>query len=281
MLATSVTVNAAAVTNAANTGNAASPAIRGPVPVISSKRMGFGLPRLDEMLHGGVPERSSTVLLGPTGSGKTLVGLSFLIEGARHKQSGLYFGLNEPLTVIMEAASRIGLDLAGPVNRGEIEALWLLSVESIVDQIAAQLLDAVRRRSVKRLFIDSLDTLCRAIIFPERTARFFKALLNELRFLGVTTVSALELPELFSSSIALPIEGISAAAENTIFMRSVELNSQLHRLISVLKLQRSGYDPAIREFTISDQGIEVGDIFEGTAAILTGVARPLRTIRDD
>jgi circadian clock protein KaiC len=245
-------------------------------PLISKERMAFGLRRLDEMLEGGLPEGSSTLLLGPTGSGKTLLGLHFLVEGARQGQQGLYFGLSEPPSVIMDAAERIGLDLQGPLERGEIEALWHLPVESIADRIADQLLEAVRRRGVRRLFIDSLDALSRSIIFPERTSRFFTALLNELRFLGVTTVSALELPDLFSSTVALPVQGITAAAENTIFLRSVELNSKLRRLISVLKLQRSGYDAAIREFTISHHGVEVGEAFEGVEATLTGLARPLR-----
>ncbi|HUP28384.1 MAG TPA: ATPase domain-containing protein [Chloroflexia bacterium] len=245
-------------------------------PPVSNERMAFGLPGLDEMLGGGIPEGSSTLLLGPSGSGKTLIGLHFLMEGARQGQPGLYFGLSDPLTVIMESADRVGMDLRGRISAGEIEALWHLPVESIVDQMAGRLLEAVRRRGVKRLFIDSLDSFSRATIFPERTSRFFTALLNELRFLEVCTVSSLELPELFSPTVAMPLQGVSAAAENTIFIRSVELNSKIHRLISILKLQRSGYDPAIREFTISEQGITVGNTFAGVEGTLTGLARPLR-----
>jgi circadian clock protein KaiC len=216
------------------------------------------------------------MLLGPWGSGKTMIGLHFLMEGARLGQQSLFFGLNEPLTIIMDAAAGIGLDLSKPIANGDLEALWHLPVESIADQIVGRLLEAVHRRNVKRLFIDSLDSLSRSILFPERTSRFFTALMNELRFLGVTTLSSLELPELFSPTVALPIQGISAAAENTIFIRSVELNSKLHRLISVVKMQRSGYDPAIREFIIGDQGIKIGNVFEGFVGTITGLARPLR-----
>jgi circadian clock protein KaiC len=245
-------------------------------PVVSNERLGFGLPQLDEMLRGGVPQGSSTMLLGPWGSGKTMIGLHFLMEGARLGQQSLFFGLNEPLTIIMEAAAGIGLDLSKTIANGGIDAVWQLPVESIADQIVGRLLEAVHRRNVKRLFIDSLDSLSRSILFPERTSRFFTALMNELRFLGVTTLSSLELPELFSPTVALPMQGISAAAENTIFIRSVELNSKLHRLISVVKMQRSGYDPAIREFIIGDQGIKIGNVFEGFVGTITGLARPLR-----
>jgi circadian clock protein KaiC len=246
-------------------------------PTVSNERMAFGMPSLDKMLQGGLPGGSSTVLLGPSGSGKSLLGLNFLLEGARLQQPGLYFGLNEPITVVMEVANRTGCDLSGAVGRGEIEALWHLPLESMVDQIADRLLEAIHRRKVKRLFIDSLESFAKLLIYPERTDRFFTALLSELQYLGVTTLSALELPDLFGANISLPIHGISVAAENIIFMRSVELHAQLHRIISVLKLQRSGYDPAIREFTISDQGLDVGDIFTGAEAILTGLARPLQS----
>ena len=86
--------------------------------------------------------------------------------------------------------------------------------------------------------------------------------MGELRSLGVTTISTVELDSFFGPDVEIPIEGVSARAENIMFMRSVELLSGLHRIISVLKTRRTGHDSAIREFKISDQGLEVGEKFE-------------------
>jgi circadian clock protein KaiC len=66
-------------------------------------------------------------------------------------------------------------------------------------------------------------------------------------------------------------------AENMILLRYVELRSQLYRLLSIIKVRESDYDPSIREFRITSKGIEVASTFESAEAILTGTARPSPT----
>jgi circadian clock protein KaiC len=92
----------------------------------------------------------------------------------------------------------------------------------------------------------------------------------------VTTICSVELPALFSPVLELPqaISAIAGLADNLLFLRYVELESQLYRLISILKMRESGYDTAIREFRITDQGIDVATTFASAQAILTGVALP-------
>jgi circadian clock protein KaiC len=242
----------------------------------SRARLAFGVEKLDTMLHGGLLTGSSTVLLGPPGSGKTLLSLTYLAEGARQGQPGLYFGLNEPPALSIDAGDQIGLDFSGTVERGQVQMLWQPALEESLDILAHNLLAAVKERSVKRLVIDGLDALDDINIHSERIPLFFTALMGELRNMGVTTVSAIELSSIFGPVADLPIEGVSARVENIIFLRSVELRSELQRIISVLKTRRSGHEGVIREFKITEQGIRVGDKFELVEAILTGVARTLR-----
>jgi circadian clock protein KaiC len=78
----------------------------------------------------------------------------------------------------------------------------------------------------------------------------------------------------FTREIDLPIGGVSAVVHNIIFVRYVELRSQLYRLLSILKMRESGYDTTIREFTIGPEGIAVASTFESAEAILSGIARP-------
>ena len=105
--------------------------------------------------------------------------------------------------------------------------------------------------------------------------RFLVALTNELRMHNVTTIIAVESQSLFGPVIETPISNMSGVAENLILMRYVELQSQLFRLISILKVRESSYDPAIREFKISQDGIEVANTFNSAEAILSGIARPI------
>lgn len=241
----------------------------------SRERLPFGIERLDEMLLGGLLHGSTTVLLGPPGSGKTLLGLHFLAEGARRQEPGLYFGLNEPPPLVIDTADEIGLDFTASINDGRIEIFWQPALEVSLDLLAQQMLAMVRERGVKRLFIDGLDAFSDVSAYSERVSVFLTALTYQLRALGVTTVTSLELNHLFGPTVEIPIEGVSAIVENIIFLRYVELRAQLYRFISVLKARRSRHDPAIREFTITDNGIEVSNALASAEAILTGLARAL------
>jgi circadian clock protein KaiC len=242
----------------------------------SRERLAFGIEKLDAMLQGGVLTGSSTVLLGPSGSGKTLLGLSYLAEGALQGQPGLYFALNEPPALSIDAGDQIGLDFSALVERGLVKVLWQPALEESLDQLAHNLLTAARESQAQRLFIDGLDALDDVNVQTARIPLLFTALMGKLREMGVTTLSAVELSSIFGPSADIPIQGVSARVENIIFMRSVELKSELHRIISILKTRRTAHDAAIREFKITDQGIEVGDKFDGAEAILTGMARTLR-----
>jgi circadian clock protein KaiC len=133
----------------------------------------------------------------------------------------------------------------------------------------------VRQQKTQCLFIDGFGGFNEATAEPERIYRFFIALTRQLHALPVTTLFAVELNNLFGPTIEVPIGAASAVADNIFFMRYVELHSRLHRLISIVKVRESGYDPVIRQFTISRNGISVAASFESAEAILTGIARPL------
>jgi circadian clock protein KaiC len=247
---------------------------RGP-DIARRERLSTGVAGLDKLLHGGLLAGSSTALLGPPGSGKTLLGLHFLAEGARQGERGLYFGLNESPALTIDAGDQVGLKLKELVGQDLVQVIWQPALEETLDVLANTLLTAVREGKPQRLFLDGLDALDDVSINSERMPLFFTALMTELHGLGVTTISAIELNSIFGPSTSLPIEGLSARVENIIFVRYVEIRSELQRIISILKTRRTGHDGAITEFQITDEGIKTGGKFEGAEAILTGVARTL------
>lgn len=236
-------------------------------------RMQFGVERLDEMLAGGIPSGSSTALIGAPGTGKTMLGLSFLVEGARNGQSGLYFGFYEPPPRLLEKASSIGLELEKYVKSGLIELIWQPPLEHMMDSLAEQLLEKLRPDPTprRRLFVDGVEGFRAAAVYPERAPRFFSALTNQLRMLDVTTLLSEEL-DLFKPELNLPNPELANVVESVILLRYVELRSRVHRLISIMKMRESRYDTHIREFKILDDGIVVADSFESAEAILSGQA---------
>jgi circadian clock protein KaiC len=238
-------------------------------------RMTFGVQRLDEMLNGGLLSGSSTILLGTSGTGKSLLGLHFLNEGAIQGENALYFGFYETPSRLVAKGKGLGLPLENHIERGLLDINWQPSIEHLPDALVETLFETIRRKKIKRLFLDGIESLDASLIYPERRSPFMAALMNELRALGVTTLFSSELPDLFSDRIAIPVEDVSSLVDNIIFLRYVELNSQLYRLISILKARESGYDSSIREFGIDARGIYVADTFESAQAILTGIARPV------
>jgi circadian clock protein KaiC len=247
----------------------ATPTLRGPPP---RARVSSGIASLDVVLRGGISGATVTAVVGPSGSGKTTLGLQFL-SASSAAEPGLLFGCYEPPERLHLKAETMGVELAAAERRGELEILWHPVGEHILDELAQRLLDAVRRRGVRRLLVDGLSGFEQAALEPERLVRFWSALSNELRALGVTTLHTLETPEIMGADLRVPLGGISALAESMVLLRYVELRSRLYRLISLFKVREGAFDPAIREFEITAAGIVVGEPFEGVEAVLSGMAR--------
>jgi circadian clock protein KaiC len=156
-----------------------------------------------------------------------------------------------------------------------IELVWQPPLEHMMDSLAEQLLELLRRTAGpgrRRLFIDGIEGFRAAGVYPDRMPRFLSAFTNQLRMLDVTTFISEEL-DLFSPMISIPNPELAHIVESVFLLRYVELHSQLHRLISIMKMRESEYDTSIREFQITDQGIVVASSFESAEAVLTGLGR--------
>jgi len=240
------------------------------VPIASSRRKPFGIPGFDAMMGGGPPEGTGTLVLGSSGTGKTILGMHFLAEGARLKEPGLYFGFFESPPRFLKKADDLGLDLSGHGENGLLEVIWQPTGALIMDSLAERLFDSVRRRKVKRLVIDSISGFEESVVRRERLGQFFTSVLNELRALEVTTVLIEEMRELFGAEVEIPVPGVSGFVENIVLVRQLEIASELKRAVAVMKTREGAHDDRLREMRIGDKGVEIGDPFELEDAVLTG-----------
>ena len=236
-------------------------------------RREFGVRGLDEMLGGGLPAGSATLLEGAPGAGKTIAGLHFVVEGCRRGQRGLIASFQEPPPRLIAKAEDLGLELGRHVESGQGRIVRHLPLELPLDAWARELLATVDEHQPTRLFVDALSDVQRLVLFPERFPAFLAALTDALHRRGVTTLFAVETPAVVGPEVQVPIPAVSATIDNTILLRYVELRSQLRRLISIVKVRSSDFDTSIREFVITARGIEVAETFESAEAVLTGVAR--------
>jgi circadian clock protein KaiC len=229
----------------------------------------MGVPSLDRMLSGGLPAASTTAVLGAPGAGKTTFGLHFLHAGLVSGAKALYFGFYEAPGRLLRNAAAVGMDLSPFVADGRLALMWNAPLEVSIDKLALALIARVKRDGIQRVVIDGIEGFLTNTLFEERFSLFATALTLELRALGATTLITEEL-DLFTAEIKSKAFQVSALIENVVVLRYVEIESELRRLISVLKLRGRSADPAIRELTIGAQGLVVGDKFRFAGKTLTG-----------
>ena len=139
------------------------------------------------------------MLLGSSGSGKTLLGMQFLSEGLKRGERGVYFGFYEHPEAILAKCQRVGIGgLQEGVERGTGQIVWHRPVEGVIDELGESLIETVRRvRRAAACFIDGMEGFERAADFPERMSHVYSAIAQELERLGVTTMYTTETRELF------------------------------------------------------------------------------------
>lgn len=232
-----------------------------------------GVPTMDEMLGGGLAAGSVSLLMGPSGIGKTSLGLAFLAAGSA-EQPALHFGFYEaPARLRLKAAS-LGFDFAALERSGALHLCWQPTTEGLLDQVGARLLKHVEQQGSKRVLIDSLGAFSRLATDPARLNAFFRALTGELRARDVSVMLTWEMRDIFGSEITAPAPDLSSIVDNLMLMRFVELESRLRRMLSILKVRDSHHDPALHELNIGPQGVSLRKAFEGASGVLSGTPVP-------
>ncbi|HEY8599626.1 MAG TPA: ATPase domain-containing protein [Thermomicrobiales bacterium] len=240
-------------------------------------RAAFDLPQLDAMLGGGLTRGTRALLVGRVGTGKTLMGLQFAIAGVRLGEPTLFLGLRENIGQLVRKADSfaLGTELRAALGSGALAVLRMPAIELDPDRLAVQLLDMIDKTGTKRLVVDSLAEVERAVNEQDhdRLHGFLAALLEALRTRRVTGLFIKESRQGLPSAIDVSEDPFAAIAENVILIRQVELRSQQHRVISVLKMGFSNFDTTLREFVIAPpDGIRVLTPFEGDPVVLSTVS---------
>lgn len=244
---------------------------------VIDERVAFDLPELDAMLGGGLTQQTRSLIVGRIGSGKTLLGLQFALAGARVGEPALVVSLRENREQLIRKAAPFGFgaELRAALESRALTLLRLSPIELDPDRLALQLLDSLDRTGARRLVIDSLAELERAVTeqYRERLSGYLAALLEALRRRGITGLFIKEMRQLDPASVDFSEDPFAALAENVLLVRQVELRSRQHRVISILKMGFSNYDATLREFVIeAPAGIRVLAPFEGDPTILTTVS---------
>jgi circadian clock protein KaiC len=216
----------------------------------------MGIPELDEMLGGGIPEGDHCLIAGTSGTGKSALATHFIDSGLRDGEPAIIAIFEErPLGYVARAAT-FGLDLQNPREQGTLEILYLRPLDLSVDETMQEILDAVERTDAKRLVIDSLVGFEMALApgFREDFRESLYRMIVALTGAGVTILSTVEIEENFTS-MPLSHYAISFLTDDVIRMRYVEIDGQLRKVMVVVKMRGGNHSKDIREYVITDKGV--------------------------
>lgn len=125
---------------------------------VTPGRKRFGIPGLDEMLCGGLTEGTVTLVSGGTGTGKTVLALKFLLEGAEKGEKGIFLSFEEPVAQLQNTARHLGWEIDKYLAQGRLDIKFISPVELDVDKHAFEILDMIREKKVERFVIDSISS---------------------------------------------------------------------------------------------------------------------------
>jgi circadian clock protein KaiC len=248
------------------------------VPTSPAERVSTGVHGLDMMLGGGLPRAGATVVQGGTGTGKTLLALQFLLDGAQRGEPGILFTLEETPSQLRQIAHGFGWDLRPHEERGLLTLSYVSPVELSTDWFLDRARQQVEQRKARRAVLDSLTSMAIGVQSDRRFKELVYAFTKHFRAMGVTLSMNMEVAELLGSA-QLSGYGVSFAADNVLQLKYIELEGRLDRGISVLKVRGARHSSDVRKMTLEASGIEIGPAFRGLRGVLTGL--PVRSGADE
>jgi circadian clock protein KaiC len=221
----------------------------------SESRSSLGVAALDEMIGKGVFDGSITLVVGVSGTGKTVLGVQFLVEGARQGKKCLLISLDEHPAQIMRNAKGLGLDLQQYVDEGQVIVHYDSPQELELDVHFDRIARLVDEHKIDRVLVDSLA----AYYVNESDDREFRdyiyALATFFKDRLITAFMNFESPELLGVSQISQELKASTIVDNIILLNYVEFSNRLRRAITVPKARGSAPHRSTREYTIREGGI--------------------------
>jgi circadian clock protein KaiC len=243
--------------------------------VKGGRRLSTGVGELDALMGGGIPEGDSLLVAGPSGAGKTVLGIQFIAEGLTQGEPAIVAMFEELPNEFLQRAASFGFELDKHVQDGTLKLIYLRPLDLSVDETVHEIVSAVKEIGCKRLVIDSLVGFEMALA-PDFRTDFRESLyrmIGALTRLGVTIISTVEVEENFTS-MGLSNFTISFLADDIVRLRYASINGQLRKVMMVVKMRRSEHSIDMCAYEVTAQGLEIGEPMRGYRGLTTGIPGP-------
>ncbi|MGZ3376498.1 MAG: ATPase domain-containing protein [Phenylobacterium sp.] len=224
---------------------------------------------LDAVLGGGLERGSSCLILGPAGTGKSLMALYFILSAVKRGEKAAFFAFDEELGLLFSRTKSFGIDLEALRDSGDLIVQQVDAAELSPGEFTAQVRDCVDRQGIKTVVIDSLNGYQAAMPEENFLILHIHELLQYLNRQGATTFLTVAQHGLVGEMKA-PVD-VTYLADTVILLRYFEAVGEVRRAVSVIKKRSGRHEKTIREFEIGDTGLVVGAPLVNFHGVLRGV----------
>lgn len=222
----------------------------------------------DILLGGGIEKGTVNMISGPSGVGKTTLGMQIVHSSAQRGEKAAVFSFEEEVEMILTRCDAIGIHARGQIKN---ELLSIYKVEPQIysaDRFASLVKKMVEEQQVKMVMLDSTSGYNLAMK-KGKLVDNLHTLCKYLQKMGVTVVLVTELASV-TGEFRITENGISYLSDNVIFIRYLEMQGELKKAIGVLKKRLSDFEKTLREFEITGEGIKIGEPLRNLRGILRG-----------
>lgn len=229
-----------------------------------------GIPQLDALWGGGIDRGTSTLLLGPAGSGKSSIALSYAVTSARAGEFVSVFLFEELVSIACRRSVGLGLDPRPLIQEGLIHLEQIDPAELSPGEFIQHVRDTVEKRNARVVVIDSLNGFMNAMPGEAHLPLQMHELLGFLNHHGVVSILVLSQAGLMGSAMQQSVD-LSYLADNVMLFRYFEASGRVRKALSVVKKRSGAHEDTVRELTMSDGRIKIGDALTGFRGVLSGV----------
>jgi circadian clock protein KaiC len=227
-----------------------------------------GIQELDALLHGGLERRTISIISGPTGVGKTLLGMQFMKAAAERGERSVIYAFEEWTQTIINRAEATNTPVRAMLDTQILSIVQVDPLQYSPEEFALMVRRDVEEAGTSIVMIDSIAGYELSLKGSDLVSHLH-ALSKYLQSIGVTVLLINEVNEIMGDFKATEV-GISYMCDNLIFLRYIEFQGEIRRVMGVLKKRLSGFEATLREFDITPDGIKLGKPLKNLRGLLTG-----------
>lgn len=231
-----------------------------------------GSQELDALLGDGLDRGSSTLLLGPAGSGKTTLCSQFLLTALARGEAVACYLFEESRQTFLQRSAGFGMDFTPYLESGLFDLVQVDIGELSPGEFASRVRRMVEKRNARFIVIDSLNGYLNGMPSERYLMIHMHELLTYLAQKGVVTILTIAQHGMLGPAMQTPVD-VSFLADTVVLLRFFEAGGQVRQAISVVKRRRGAHERTLREMQFGPTGIKIGEVLREFEGVLTGVPR--------